>query len=191
MRSSLIGLTLATIPAASLAHTGAAGHGFASGFAHPLAGLDHLLAMAAVGLWATQIGGRSLWAIPAAFLAVMGLGAMLAAYGAHLPLLEIGIAGSVVVFGLLVALAARLPLAVGAGLTGLLAIFHGFAHGAEMVPNASLLTYGSGFLAATAMLHGLGMALGSLRFTGIGGILMRIAGGATASAGVFLLPGVT
>ena len=191
MRSILIGLTLAMVPALSLAHSGAAGHGFGSGFLHPFAGLDHILAMAAVGLWATQIGERALWAIPAAFLGVMGLGAMLGAYGAPLPLWEVAIAGSVVVFGLLVGLAARLPLAVGTSLTGLLALFHGFAHGAEMAPNTSLMAYGSGFLIATAALHGLGLVVGTVGFTAKGRLFLRIAGGGTAAAGLAMLSGLT
>jgi len=191
MRNRLLGLTLLAAPAAALAHTGPAAHGFAAGLTHPFSGIDHLLAMVAVGLWAAQIGGRAFWALPTAFLAVMGTAAFLGTSGAGLPLMEVGIAGSVVVFGLLVALSARLPLMAGVTLSGLLAIFHGFAHGAEMAPNASLLAYGAGFITATAALHGLGMGMGAFRHAAAGRILMRAAGGGVAAAGVLMLPGLT
>src|SRR5258708_21754085 len=111
------------------AHTfGAHGAGFAQGIAHPLGGIDHLLAMVAVGLWAAQLGGRALWAVPAAFVAMMAVGGVAGMLGAALPLVEFGISGSLVVLGVLVALAARLPVAVSAVLVGLLALFHGHAH---------------------------------------------------------------
>jgi len=191
MRSSLIGVILLIVPALALAHTGPVGHGFAAGLAHPVSGLDHLLAMTAVGLWAAQIGGRALWAIPSTFLAVMAGAALLGATENHLPLMEVGIAGSVVIFGLLISMPARLPLVAGTALTGLLGIFHGFAHGAEMATNASFVAYSSGFIAATAGLLTVGLVLGTLPKAAAGRFLMRASGAATAAAGVFMLPGAT
>ena len=120
------------------AHTfGAHGAGFAQGLAHPLGGIDHLLAMVAVGLWAAQLGGRALWAVPGAFVAMMVVGGAAGMLGALLPLVEPGIAFSLVVLGILVALAARLPVAISAVLVGLLALFHGHAHGSELPEAAS------------------------------------------------------
>jgi urease accessory protein len=190
MLKALITLVLGVFPAAALAHTGHGGHGFAAGFGHPITGVDHLLAMLAVGIWAAQVGGRARWALPGVFVGLMALGALAAVAGFALPTVELGIAGSVIVFGMLVAFAAHLPLAAGIALTGLLALFHGFAHGTEMAPAASLAVYGSGFLAATTALHGLGLLAGSVRRIALGNYVLRIAGASAAVAGAFMLPGL-
>jgi urease accessory protein len=153
-------------PLVALAHPGHEGdHGgltwdFSSGFGHPLGGLDHLLAMMAVGLWAAQLGGRARWALPAAFLTALAAGAALGANGGVFGGLEQGIAASVLVLGLLVVTAARLPLAAGIILSAVFALFHGVAHGAEMPVDASGAVYGLGFLGATALLHAAGLGLG-------------------------------
>jgi urease accessory protein len=192
MRLSPASLLLAVIIVAATAsgaaaHTfGAQGAGFAQGFAHPLSGIDHLLAMVAVGLWAAQLGGRALWAVPAAFVGMMALGGIAGAVGAPLPMVELGIAGSLVVLGVLVALSSRLPVAVSAALVGLLALFHGHAHGTELPETASALAYGLGFIAATAALHGLGVAVGVTLRRDAARILVRIGGAGIAATGLVL-----
>lgn len=176
---------LAALPAS--AHTlGAVGATFAHGFVHPLAGLDHVLAMVAVGLWAAQLGGRALGLVPLSFVALMGVGALAGLSGLALPMVEIGIAGSLVVLGLLVGFAARLPVAAGMVLVGALAVFHGHAHGAEAPIASSFALYALGFAVATALLHGLGvgLALGMKR-----GLLVRLGGAGVAAAGLVLLIG--
>ena len=170
----------------AFAHTGHGAGSFLQGFAHPLGGLDHLLAMVAVGLYAAMIGGRALWLIPAAFLGAMALGGALGMMGYELQYTEIGIAVSVIVLGLAVALRVSLPTVGAMALAGLFAIFHGHAHGAEMPQTISGYEYAAGFLLATAALHGVGIAFGVLaartRWR-----LAQAAGGATALAGVVLL----
>lgn len=135
------------------------GAGFASGFIHPFAGFDHLLAMVAVGLWAAQIGGRWLWAMPLAFLNTMLAGGILGFAGLTLPLLEPMIAASVLALGLLTVLHIRLHMA-GALLVAAFALLHGVAHGTELPVAAGALPYAAGFALATGLLHGLGLAAG-------------------------------
>ena len=131
-----------------------------TGFAHPFYGLDHVLAMVAVGLWASQLGGRALWLLPLTFPVVMAAGAALGLSGVALPWVETGIAASVMVLGAAVALTLRPSLAVSVPLIGLFALLHGFAHGVELPAQASALAYGAGFVAATLMLHLAGLAIG-------------------------------
>ncbi len=185
---ALLALAALTVTASgAAAHTfGAHGAGFAQGIAHPLGGIDHLLAMVAVGLWAAQLGGRALWAVPASFVAMMAVGGVAGMLGAPLPLVELGIAGSLVVLGILVALAARLPVAVSAVLVGLLALFHGHAHGSELPEATSALAYGLGFVVATASLHGLGIAIGTLLRRDAGRLLLRLGGAGIAASGLLL-----
>lgn len=190
MRKALIAILLLAAPMAAFAHTGHSGHGFGAGFMHPLSGVDHLLAMLAVGLWAAQAGGRARWVLPATFLAVMTLGGVLGAGGVAIPMVELGIAGSVAVFGLLIAFGARLPLGPAMSLTAALALCHGYAHGVEMASDASLLVYGAGFVAATAMLHVAGLLAGRLGASRGGALALRVAGGATAAVGALLLAGL-
>jgi urease accessory protein len=178
---------LTLVPTAAFAHPGIGEmHGFTHGFAHPLGGLDHMLAMVTVGIFAWQLGGRALWLVPAAFVAAMALGGALAMTGVPVPMVETGIAASVIVLGATVALGIKAPVAIAMGLVGLFAIFHGHAHGAEM-PLASL-PYGVGFIAATAMLHGIGIAAG-LYSRGTAGWLVRAGGAAVAATGLLLLIG--
>ncbi|MGD0059823.1 MAG: HupE/UreJ family protein [Verrucomicrobiia bacterium] len=159
--------------------------GFGSGFAHPLHGLDHILAMVAVGFWAVQLGGRARWLVPASFVGVMALGGALAMAGLRVPFTEEGILLSVLVLGILVAVAARFPLAVSMAIVGLLAFFHGHSHGTEMPANAVGYAYGAGFVLATVGLQacGIGTAwlLQSVRVP-----VVRWAGAAIAVAGVCL-----
>jgi urease accessory protein len=157
--TAAIALTL--VPTAALAHPGLGdAHGFVQGFAHPLGGLDHVLAMVTVGIFAWQLGGRALWLVPASFVLAMAAGGALAMLGVPVPLVELGIATSVIVLGAVVALGVKAPLAIAMGLVGLFAIFHGHAHGSEMPLDASGSAYGAGFVLATALLHVAGIALG-------------------------------
>jgi urease accessory protein len=135
-------------------------HGFHDGFVHPFSGWDHLLAMFGVGLWASQCRGRALWLIPLAFISVMVLGGALGLTGAHLPGVEFGIALSVLVLGGLIATATRLKVGWGMGLVGLFALCHGYAHGLEMPAAVSALPFSVGFIIATLLLLGMGIAAG-------------------------------
>ena len=157
-------LTLAaflSLPGFAQAHPGHGG-GFAHGLAHPLHGFDHLLAMLAVGLWASQLGGRAKWAVPAAFVGTMACGGALGMAGIGLPFAGQGIVASVAILGLLIAAAVRLPLAAGMAVTGIFALCHGYAHGAEMPLTAGGAVYTLGFATATALLHACGFGLGVL-----------------------------
>lgn len=173
----------------AFAHLDPVAHGsLGAGFSHPLTGADHLLAMVAVGLWASLIGGRALWAVPAAFVAAMSVGFLAALGGLGLPFVEPVIAASVVVIGLLAMVALQVPAAVGMAVVGFFALFHGYAHGMEL-GGASGLSFMAGFAAATGLLHGAGVALG----LGLGGragrIAARIAGGLAALGGLWLVAG--
>jgi urease accessory protein len=189
---------IAAAAAILIAMTGAAaahpGHGdaggLAHGFLHPLGGLDHVLAMVAVGLYAALLGGRALWLVPATFVAVMALGGATGVAGYALPYTELGVALSVVALGLAVALRVSLPTLAAMALAGVFAVFHGHAHGAEMPQDLSGYAYAAGFLAATALLHGAGIALGlgMGRLSGLDGRrATQAAGGAVALAGLALL----
>lgn len=165
------------------AHTGDhAVIGFASGLAHPLLGLDHLLAMIAIGLWAAQQGGRAVWAVPAAFVGAMLAGGGLAAVGIALPQVEAAIALSVLVLGLLVATRRRWAAMAGMAIAAGFALFHGYAHGQEMPLAALPALYALGFVLATVCLHGIGIA-GRL----IGGRAIQWAGASIAGAGLALM----
>lgn len=189
IRHTLFTLALLTASGAALAHPGHAPASFASGFSHPLGGLDHLLAMLAVGLYAARQPGATRWLLPAGFVLAMLAGAGLGAAGVALPAVDAGIAASVLVFGLLIAVAARLPLVASLPLVAVFALFHGHAHHAEM-GGASLLTYAAGFALATALLHGVGYAIARwLPETRPAQMLKRVAGAAIAATGAVLLAG--
>lgn len=183
--TSLLAL-LALVPVLASAHPGHGTHGFASGFSHPLLGLDHILAMVAVGLWAAQLGGRSLWAVPATFVGVMSVGGMLGLLGVPLPMVEAGILASVLILGLFIATAVRLPLAASMLLVGAFALFHGHAHGTEIPATASGLTYGLGFVLSTATLHVCGLGLGLFAQNRLHAPVLRYAGAAIAVSGLCL-----
>ena len=167
--------------------------GFAHGFWHPIGGLDHVLAMVAVGMFAGDLGGRALWAVPASFVAVMAFGGVLGMGHVAIPYVEIGIAVSVIVLGLIVALEAQWPVAAAMALVAVFAIFHGHAHGEEMPMTASGAAYAAGFMLATALLHSIGIALG-IGIERIGGAASKrsaqVTGSAMALAGVALLTGL-
>lgn len=185
-RKILIATTLLLSPALAFAHPGHDHAGVMSGLAHPLFGLDHLLAMLAVGLWAAQQRGAARWALPLTFVATMLFGGLLGFAGIEMPLMETGIAGSVLALGLLVALAVRPPLAIAAGLTALFAASHGVAHGLELPALSSPWGYAAGFVAATAALHAAGYAV-ARSLPQAAAPLVRIAGVASALTGAWLL----
>lgn len=169
-RLSTFTAVLALLPAVASAHPGHdGGHDlswdFAGGFTHPAFGLDHLLAMIAVGIWAAQLGGRARWIVPATFVGVMTLATAFAQNGVVPAGMEQMIAASLLAFGLMIAMAKRLPLFAGLCLTALFAAFHGFAHGAEIPASANRLSYGLGLVAATVLLHAIGLSLGKFSAT--------------------------
>jgi urease accessory protein len=179
--------------APAFAHTGVSPvHDLTHGFLHPLTGLDHVLAMVAVGLYAAQRGGRLLWLLPSAFVGTMIVGGILGYAGVPAPMVEQGIALSVIAMGALIALGVRLPTLAATALVGLFALAHGHAHGSEGGALASFATYAAGFVAATALLHIAGIALG-LALDRLGAlpasVLKRAAGAAGAVAGIAILLG--
>ncbi|HEX2151968.1 MAG TPA: HupE/UreJ family protein [Stellaceae bacterium] len=152
-------LTLAAT--AAEAHTGiGAAAGLAHGFAHPLGGIDHVLAMVTIGVFAAQLGRRALWLVPLSFIAVMTAGATVGMAGIGMPLVEIGMGLSVVILGLCVAGGYRMPVSAAMVMAGMFALFHGHEHGAAMPEVLSGLQYAGGFVLATAMLHAVGIAIG-------------------------------
>jgi urease accessory protein len=194
MRRTLLAAALVLVPSLALAHPGLPGHAhdLASGFAHPLGGIDHVLAMVAVGLFAAQLGGRALWLVPASFVAMMAAAGLAGMSGIALPMTEVGIAASIIVLGGAIALRLSMPVAAAMALVGFFALFHGYAHGLETPETASGLLYGLGFVAATALLHGLGIGIGLAvgRLDGaFGRSLVRVAGSAAAVFGVVMLAG--
>jgi urease accessory protein len=184
-------MAMALSAGAAQAHTGVgAVHGLEAGFAHPLHGLDHLLAMVAAGLLAAQIGGRALGLVPAAFLAMLAAGAAIALAGWPLPFVETAIALSVVAIAGAAAIGVSPGASAAALLAGGFALFHGHAHGAEMPLDMSGLAYAAGFLAASAALIGAGLAFGRLTRPLAGAYATRAAAAAVAAAGVLILSGV-
>jgi urease accessory protein len=182
------------IPSLAFAHTGhGAASGFFHGFEHPVGGLDHVLAMVLVGMLGFQLGGRALYALPASFVGLMAAGGALGMAGIGIPFVEAGIALSVLVLGLAVAFRASAPLLAAVAVTGVFAVFHGHAHGAEMPADASGLAYGMGFVLATAFLHAAGAGFGFLLARigeKEGDAVLRLAGGAAAACGLAILAGL-
>jgi urease accessory protein len=181
-------------PIVAFAHTGVGEtSGFVHGFGHPISGLDHILAMLMVGVFAWQLGGRALWLVPMTFVVVMAVGGTLGIAGVGVPFVEIGIALSVVVFGAIVAFDVKAPTAAAMGVVGLFAIFHGHAHGAEVPEDAGGVAYAAGFMIATALLHLAGISAGFLIGKAgehYGSVVVRLAGGLATVAGVALLVGI-
>ena len=186
-RTALATAALLVGAAPAFAHLNPAEHGSVmAGLSHPLFGLDHILAMVAVGLWAAQLGGRATWAVPSAFVGTMMAGFLAGHAGLSLPFVEPAILASVVVLGLLVAAAVRLPLALGATLVGIFALFHGHAHSAEL-GSAGALAFGAGFALSTVLLHAVGVGLGLS--IGRYQLVARLLGAGTAVAGLALMAG--
>ncbi|TCL62918.1 HupE/UreJ family protein [Rhizobium sp. BK251] len=187
-------LAALAVPTLAFAHTGVGETtGFIHGFGHPVSGLDHILAMVMVGVFAFQLGGRALWLVPSTFVFVMAIGGALGVMGVAVPFGETGIALSVIVLGAIVALGTKAPVTVAMGIAGLFAIFHGHAHGAEVPEDAGRVAYAAGFMVATALLHVVGIAIGFLigKAGESGGrIVTHSAGGIAATVGVGLLTGL-
>ncbi|MCG8443014.1 MAG: HupE/UreJ family protein [Caulobacterales bacterium] len=192
MRILLIALIAAALaPSAALAHggEGVAG-GLLSGFKHPLLGPDHLVAMVAVGLWGAQLGRPLLIALPVAFPLMMAVGGLIGVADVPLPGVEIGIAASALLLGLVVALAFRAPVWLAVALVGVFAIFHGHAHGQELPAAVSPIAYGVGFVTATGLLHAAGIAIGLLTaWRTVGPALVRACGAVIALLGAYFLTG--
>jgi urease accessory protein len=193
MRAFLVFLIAVLVPSVAFAHTGHGDTtGFIHGFEHPIGGLDHILAMVAVGVFAYVLGGKALWLVPAAFVSMMIVGFALGLGGVNVPFVELGIALSSVVIGGAAALGRPMPTAAAMSLVGVFAIFHGHAHGAEMPETASGALYAAGFIVATALLHaaGIGAALGTTKIVGkFGKPVAQVAGGLFALAGIGVLAG--
>ena len=159
--------------------------GFLSGMLHPVSGLDHVLAMVAVGLWGAQLGAPAIWLLPVAFPLVMAFGGFLGLMGVPVPGVELGIALSAVLLGVMVATQSRPPLGVAIALVGFFAVFHGHAHGTELPAGASGLLYSVGFVIVTGLLHATGIAVGLVHRWERGRLALRGAGAAVTAAGVF------
>ena len=190
----LIALAAVLAPISAWAHVGVdSTSGFSHGLLHPIGGLDHVLAMVAVGMFAANLGGRALWAVPATFVTVMAVGGFLGIHHLGLPYVEIGIGLSVVILGLVVALQVRWPVAAAMALVGVFAVFHGHAHGSEMPLDAAGANYAAGFLIATALLHAVGIAIG-IGSQSIDTLyrhrLAQASGGVMVLAGIGLLSGI-
>jgi urease accessory protein len=186
----LIGSVLAALlwPARALAHAqGGEAAGLLDGLRHPVSGADHVLAMVAVGMWGAQLGRPAVWLLPVTFPMVMALGGMVGLMGIALPGVEIGIAGSAIVLGAMVAWEARPPLWVAAVLVGVFAVFHGHAHGAELPAGADAVLYSIGFVVATGCLHATGIGLGLIHRWRAGRRALRVMGMAVALAGMWFL----
>ncbi len=161
--------------------------GFLTGFYHPISGLDHVLAMVAVGLWGAQLGSPAIWLLPVAFPMVMAMGGMLGLMGVPLAGTEYGIALSAILLGAAILFEIRPPLGFAAALVGFFAIFHGYAHGAELPPGQSAMLYSIGFVIATGCLHAVGIGIGTVHRWGWGKRALRLTGALVAVGGAFFM----
>lgn len=189
--TGLVWLIALFAPTLAIAHVGQGdiSGGFISGFEHPIGGLDHVVAMVAVGIWGAQLGAPAIWLLPITFPLVMAFGGALGALGVPIPGVEVGIALSAIVLGATVLFAARPPLSIAIALVGVFAICHGYAHGAELPASADPIAYSLGFVLATGSLHATGILLGVARRWPFGERLLRGGGALIAGCGVyFLLP---
>jgi urease accessory protein len=181
-----VALLLATLPALAHVQEGQAA-GFLTGLAHPVSGLDHVLAMVAVGLWGAQLGVPAIWLLPVTFPLVMAFGGFLGLVGIPLPGVETGIALSALALGLAVATSWRPPLAIAALMVAAFAVFHGHAHGTELPAGQSGLTYSIGFVMATGLLHLAGISIGLIHRWPVGRVALRVLGAGVAVGGLFFL----
>jgi urease accessory protein len=187
LRSIAIAFLSMCCASPAFAHSGSVTGGLIGGFAHPMFGADHVVAMVAVGLWGAFLGPPAIYVLPIVFPLVMTVGGVLGIAGVPLPGVEIGIAVSAVILGTMVALAARPPLWIAAMIVGAFAIFHGHAHGAELPPGVGALAFSIGFVVATGCLHLVGIAFGLLAHWPAGLAAVRAAGGVIAIAGLLFL----
>ncbi|NGO55498.1 HupE/UreJ family protein [Allomesorhizobium camelthorni] len=186
-RIAIVPAALGASVAPAFAHLDPTEHGsLMAGLSHPLFGSDHVLAMVAVGLWAALLGGRALWLAPLAFVGAMSTGFAAALMGAPLPFVEPVILASIVVIGLLAATALHVPAAIAAAMVGFFAFFHGHAHGGEL-GSAGAIAFGVGFALSTVLLHMTGIGLAHLFGGGAGRLAARVAAGAAALGGLWLV----
>jgi urease accessory protein len=192
LRTTILFLTVAALPTTLFAHDGTTlTYGsFLSGLTHPVLGFDHLLAMVSVGILSAQIGGRAIWTVPATFVVMMGFGGLLGWVDVGLTAVEAGIAFSVLALGTAIALDRTVPIVAVMSAVGVFAVFHGYAHGAEMPVVAQPVTYALGFMSGTALLHLAGVVIGDISQQYVRGkLLLRAAGVAIAGVGGFFLVG--
>lgn len=188
--SQLFLLIMLLCPASVYAHVGSGGAGgFLIGMQHPISGFDHVLAMIAVGLWGAQLGIPALWLLPVAFPMMMAFGGMLGLLGLPLPGVEVGIAVSAIVLGIMVCFEIKPALWISLVIVAFFAIFHGHAHGTELPAGQSGILYSMGFVMATGCLHGVGIGLGLIHRWKAGRLLLRGAGSLIFAAGLFFLWG--
>lgn len=190
MKRLLAALPLVLVATTAAAHTDAEVGGFVSGFLHPILGWDHVVAMVAVGLWGAFLGKPAIWILPVVFPLVMAVGGALGVMGMPLPAVEMAIALSGVVLGLLIAFAVRAPLWVACVIVAAFAVFHGHAHGTELPTAANPFAYGIGFVIGTGLLHLGGIALGLLVGSTAGRMVVRGAGVVIAAIGGAFLFGI-
>jgi len=185
----LINILLLTSSGTALAHSGYDISGLATGLMHPFSGFDHLLAMVAVGLWAALGGGRKVWLLPATFMTMLAIGTGISMQWQSLPLVEAGMATSVLALGLLIALLLQLPVAMSITVTGLFGLLHGYAHGLDLPQSAALSAYVLGFLAGTMTLHVSGIVMGIATRKRYASLAKAI-GVAIAASGAWILAGM-
>jgi urease accessory protein len=161
--------------------------GFLAGLEHPVLGLDHVVAMVSVGIWGAQLRQPAIWVLPVTFPMVMSFGGILGGLGVPIPGIEIGIALSAIVLGMMIALVVRPPLWVAGVIVGIFAIFHGYAHGAELPESANAISYAMGFVIATGSLHALGILIGVINKWPAGAKILRVGGVGVALCGVYFL----
>jgi urease accessory protein len=193
IRSVFLAVFLGLIPGVAYAHDGSnvPFGGFLSGLVHPVLGTDHLLAMLSVGILSAQIGGRAIWTVPATFVSVMALGGALGLIDIGLTSTELGIAASLVLLGLIIAAERKLHVLLAMAGVGFFAIFHGYAHGAEMPTTAEPVLYAAGFLTGTALIHIAGVVIGDIaKHYESGKVALRVGGGLIAMIGVLFIAGI-
>ena len=187
-QTSLVLWLLVFLPFSALAHIkGGEVTGFVSGVEHPISGLDHVLAMIAVGLWGAQLGAPAVWLLPVTFPMMMAFGGLLGLMGVRLPGIEVGIAISAIVLGFAVFRAARPRLWLAAILVGFFAVFHGYAHGAELPQGGNALLYSIGFVVMTGTLHATGIGIGLIHRWPVGRVALRAAGACVSVAGLLFM----
>ena len=186
-RVGFLAFSAAMLPSFACAHVGQGDvmGGLLAGFQHPLLGVDHVVAMVAVGLWGAQLGRPAIWVLPITFPLVMAIGGALGVVGVPLPAVEVGIAISGVVLGAMVAFAVRPPLVVAAVIIAIFAVFHGYAHGTELPKAANAVSYAFGFVATTGFLHALGILIGTIKRFAVGAVLLRLIGAVIAVVGAW------
>jgi len=189
-RFSFLVILFSMLATPAFAHPAGSTDSFAAGLAHPFDGADHLAAIALAGLWSVLVGGTATIVWPVTFVAAMLAGFAVASAGLLISFVEAIVGFSVILLGAFIAFELRMSVMLGAALVGLFAFFHGYAHGTEAT-TPMLVPYATGFTLATVVLLAVGMAAGVGTKGSAGGLLVRVAGGSAALAGLLLLRGVS